>query len=417
MSSYKELRSAIDEIPIFDTHEEIYYLKTKRFEEWLARGVDLLDVLKGVWLFTAFDFPERKSDFSTLSKCLKRIQGQGHLRAAVRGIYSTYGIDISSFDEKVLSEASNMISRSYKNKDWIKKVLTGSGIKFVILDVTPTYDLFEGFLDKEHFAGALKIDMFLRGYNRTNCTKTGESVYTFADILGVKIESFDDYLSFIDLVFSKARERGIIAVKCKIAYERELRFEEVKEQEARAVFNRPAIELSQGEIKKFSDFMMHYIIQKATEVGFPIQIHTGMSYQTNYEGSNPLKLTNLFIKYPDTKFILFHGGYPWTSEAASLAFSHRNVYVDICWLPMVSTTASERLISELIDTTGASKITWGGDTGIAEGACGALAITRDIVAKVLTKYIEDGYLNYSNAITVAKKIFFENAQEIYQLTF
>jgi len=415
MSQYEKLRKAIDDIPVLDTHEEIYCLKTKRFEEWLSKGVDLVDALKGVWLFTAFDFPEGKSDFATLSANLKRIRGHGHLRVLVRAIKDIYDVDISSFDEVALKKASKVISESYCQRDWTKKMLKDQGIDFVILELTPTYDLWGGTFDREIFAASLKVDMFMYGYNREATTWMGESPYRFADMLGVQIASFDDYLSFIDLIFRKAREDGFVAVKSKIAYERGLRFDEVEEQEAKNVFNRPSNELSKAEIKKFGDFIMHYVIQRASEVGFPIQIHTGMSYEKAYEDSNPLRLANLLIKYPETKFALFHGGYPWTSEIASLVFCHRNVCADLCWLPMISQTSAERLVAELIETTGGVRITWGGDAGIGEGACGALAIAKDVVARVLTRYVERGYLSYEDAMNIANNIFSENAREIYSI--
>jgi len=419
-SIYQKLRESIDEIRVFDTHEDSivgsgYWLKGKPYEEWLRNGADLIEVLRGVWLFTSFDLPKDKTDFATLSTNLKRIRGQGHLRTAIRAIKDIYGVDVSSFDEDVLRRASQIISEAYEVRDWVKRMLSEYGrIDVAALDKTPTYSLWGGTFDRDIFAASLKIDMFMYGYNREVRTWTGESPYTFADMLGVQVESFDDYLGFIDMVFKKARENGFIAVKSKTAYERGLRFDDVEEQEAKRTFNRSSKDLSKAEVKKFQDFIMHYVIQRASEVGFPIQIHTGMSYQTDYEDSNPLKLANLFIKYPETNFVLFHGGYPWTSETASLVFCHRNVYADICWLPMISQTAAERLVSELVETTGGVRITWGGDTGIAEGACGALAIAKDVVATVLATYVDRKYFSYDDALDVANKIFSENAREIYQ---
>lgn len=419
-SQYLRLREALENIRVFDTHEDSiigsgYWLKGKPYKEWLNKGVDLLEVLKSVWLHIAFDLPKDMSDLTLLSNNLKKIKGHGHLRVAVRAIKDIYGVDISTFDEHILRKASQMISEAYENKKWMEKMLREYGkIDVAVLDKTPTYSLWGGTFNRDYFAGSLKIDMFQYGYNKEAHTASGVSPYTFADMLGIQIESFDDYLSFIDLVFKKARQNGFIAVKSKISYERGLNFENIDEREAKKVFNQLNNKLSKTKIKKFEDFIMHYIIKRASEVGFPIQIHTGMSYQTDYEDANPLKLANLLIQYPETNFALFHGGYPWTNETASLAFCHRNVYADICWLPMISQTASERLVSELIETTGGVRITWGGDTAIGEGACGALAIAKDVIARALAAFVERRFFSYGDAVDIAKKIFFENAHEIYQ---
>ena len=41
--------------------------------------------------------------------------------------------------------------------------------------------------------------------------------------------------------------------------------------------------------------------------------------------SNPLLLVNIIQANPRTKFILFHGGYPWVSETGAMAFHFNTV--------------------------------------------------------------------------------------------
>jgi len=52
--------------------------------------------------------------------------------------------------------------------------------------------------------------------------------------------------------------------------------------------------------------------------------------------SKPVKLNNLFLRYDEAKFVLFHGGFPWTGEFISLGKMFPNVYLDIVWLPQIS---------------------------------------------------------------------------------
>jgi predicted TIM-barrel fold metal-dependent hydrolase len=428
MTPYQKLRRALDHMAVVDTHTDSipcsgYWLQGKPYEEWLKRGdmfarhPGLAHILNSVWLFSAIDLARNESDFAAISRSLRRITGQGHLRVAIRAINEIYGVDISSFDEHVLREASQKISEAYEKRDWIATLLRKyAKIEIAVLDQTPTYSLWGGMFDRTILAGSLKIDMFLHAYNRDAAasTRTGESAYAFADMLGVQIASFDDYLAFIDRVFNEARQNGFIAIKTTIAYDRGLRFEEVDESEGKRAFGKPSKDLSKAEISKFGDFIMHYIIRRATEVGFPIQIHTGMVYRGDYENSNPLKLANLIIKYPETKFVVFHAGYPWVSETGSLLWSHRNVYADLCWIPMSSPTAAERAVSEFIEMSGGERITCGDDTASAEGACGALAVAKDVVARVVAEYAERRYFTYGDALAVAKRIFSENAREIYR---
>ncbi|MHB1458857.1 MAG: hypothetical protein ACYC0V_18250, partial [Armatimonadota bacterium] len=45
----------------------------------------------------------------------------------------------------------------------------------------------------------------------------------------------------------------------------------------------------------------------------PFQNHTGLG---KIAGSNPMNLVPMIEKHPETKFVLFHGGYPWTEQVA-----------------------------------------------------------------------------------------------------
>ncbi|MCY1719450.1 amidohydrolase family protein [Prolixibacteraceae bacterium Z1-6] len=56
------------------------------------------------------------------------------------------------------------------------------------------------------------------------------------------------------------------------------------------------------------------------------------------------------------KFILFHGAYPFGGELASLAKNFRNVYIDLCWLYIISPTYSRRYLHEWLETIPANKI-------------------------------------------------------------
>ena len=63
------------------------------------------------------------------------------------------------------------------------------------------------------------------------------------------------------------------------------------------------------ELKKFQDFMMHQVIECAGKYDIPVQIHTGLL--ANWWPPNPpsatnaTNLCNLFIKYKNTKFVIF----------------------------------------------------------------------------------------------------------------
>ena len=117
----------------------------------------------------------------------------------------------------------------------------------------------------------------------------------------------------------------------------------------------------------------------------PFQIHTGHG---KLQGSNPLLLLDLIEANPKTKFILFHGGYPWVGETGAIVLRHgRHVWVDSVWLPTISPTMARRALHEWLEVMPSDRILWGADCNHAEGIYGATVVTRAVLADVLAEKI------------------------------
>src|SRR4029078_10802245 len=95
------------------------------------------------------------------------------------------------------------------------------------------------------------------------------------------------------------------------------------------------------------------------------------------EGSNPMNLVNLIEANKNTKFILFHGGYPWSAETRIFVhFFSSRVWFDSVCLPMLSYSTGKRAFHEWLDTMPSNKIMWGGDCQPREGVDGGTAVKR-----------------------------------------
>jgi predicted TIM-barrel fold metal-dependent hydrolase len=164
--------------------------------------------------------------------------------------------------------------------------------------------------------------------------------------------------------------------------------------------------------------MFHQIIQAAVERDMPIQIHTGLQEgnENLLANSNPLLLANLCLEYREAKFDLFHGGYPYLGEALALAKNFPNVYLDLCWLHIISPTAGRRMLHEAIETVPANKIfAFGGDFIIPEGAYGHCVLARQVTSRVLTEKVEEGYLTEEEALGLASCILRDNPAALFGL--
>jgi hypothetical protein len=233
----------------------------------------------------------------------------------------------------------------------------------------------------------------------------------------VPLDSFDDYLALVDTVFRTAVSKGAVAAKCVVAYQRVLKFESIGKSEAERIFFKRADDISPAEAKAFQDCIMHLIVQKTIEYGLPFQFHTGIQHGAGnlLDNSNPLHLTDLFMAYPRAKFILFHGSYPYGGELSVLAKTFPNVYLDFCWLPLISPAAAERNLAEWLDTVPGSKLGWGGDCQHVEAVYGHVLQARRVIARALAAKVTSGCFDEEVALDLAKKLLRDNVWAIYKL--
>lgn len=100
-------------------------------------------------------------------------------------------------------------------------------------------------------------------------------------------------------------------------------------------------------------------------------------------------------------------------DILSMVDGYPNLYPDLTWVPILSYTASNRILHQLIEMSQIDKICWGCDTWTVEESYGSLLAFRFSLCKVLSEKIADRYLSVNNAKDIINKILFDNAQNIY----
>jgi predicted TIM-barrel fold metal-dependent hydrolase len=237
-----------------------------------------------------------------------------------------------------------------------------------------------------------------------------DSPWQFAKRRGKSIESFDDYLAVVELIFTEAVAADAACLKSTQAYQRTLRYENVPRERAAAVFGKAPDQASEQDQKDFEDFMFWHVTALAAKYELPFQIHTGHG---RLQGSSPMLLLDLIEAHPRTKFILFHGGFPWVGETAAIAMRHRNVWIDSVWLPTLSYTMARRAYQEWLETMPADRIMWGADTVQAEGIYAATEFTRQCLAEALAEKVERGELREDHAQRIGRQIMRDNALALF----
>jgi predicted TIM-barrel fold metal-dependent hydrolase len=252
--------------------------------------------------------------------------------------------------------------------------------------------------------------------------RTREELARLEEDTGVAIHSLDDLLKAMGLMLERYLADGAAGIKIGLAYRRTIRFEKVAKADAERVFNRIAAHLGEGpsweEARPLQDYLVHQIIRLAIDHDLPIQIHTGLQEgnESLVTNSQPTHLTNLFIEYREAKFDVFHGGYPYMAELLGLAKNFANVYLDLCWLYIISPSAGARMLHEAIETVPANKIfAFGGDFIIPEGSYGHSVMARQVVSRVLTEKVEEGWLTEEEAVRLGQQMLRDNPAGLYRL--
>jgi hypothetical protein len=428
---HNALKKAVDKVRIIDTHEHLMQEK-----ERTAKKLDFFETILAHYAssdLVSSGMPQEELDkvrdpkipleirWKIFKPYWERIQNTGYARAlniAFRDLYSVDGLR----DETYLKLASHMDEANKSGiYQWILK--DRSGVDISILDSlsAPLEDV-----DRNFFAPVKRFDDFVMAKERTEFEALEKRC-------GKSINSLSDLVEALELEFEKA-SKMIVGIKIGLAYLRNLRFDKVSEREAEEVFvnlhnpesfrrrlsDTQGISLPEGisleETKPLQDFMVHKVIQQAVKKGLPIQIHTGIQEgnENIITNSKPTDLINLFREYKEARFDIFHGSYPYIGELAVLGKNFPNVYIDMCWLHIISPHGARQALAEWLDTVPWNKIFgFGGDYIFAEGVYGHSVIARENISRVLIEKVEEGTFSQEQAVILARKLLRDNAYDFF----
>lgn len=220
-------------------------------------------------------------------------------------------------------------------------------------------------------------------------------------------------------VIEEYRGRGSVGIKLAHAYTRTLASENVPLHTASSLYARAVAGelLSPAEIKALQDHLIFYLAQVAGELGQVFEIHTGT--QGNWgvvPDSNPLHLIPLLLANRQTRFGLYHGGYPYSREIGMLGKHFPNVWLNMAWMYLVTMEGTRQSLSEWIDLVPGDRILgFGSDVPTPEFVYAHLAMARSCLADVLAQKVERDFLSEETALDLCHKLLRDNAMRLYNL--
>ncbi|UCC68422.1 MAG: amidohydrolase family protein [Armatimonadota bacterium] len=396
-SEFKSVRKALDEIPIIDTHE--HYGKTWNSPETTLYGIFRQSYVGAEWL--AHD-SELEDDPASLIPWLEPVRDNSYTFSLLRAVRQLYNAGEAELDHALVRELADKVHAAYQDEGWALSVLRKAGIEHTIVDPLPV----PGYPhDEPSFHLALRSHMLVHGYDRAARDHGGDNPFEFAAKLGHQISSFDDYLDYVDFWVRHHKEKGAVAIKSALAYERDIDVKPVTRKEAERIFDTGTKDPE--EQKKFGDFILDLLAKKAAEYDLVFQVHAGLALQAT---SHPCRLMWLLDNNPDTIFDLFHAGYPWTQDVLAMAAERPNLIVDTCWLPIISPTAAVRFYHEYPEVARrADTLLWGGDNWYAEESYGAAQTFKDCLAKAVSEKVEGGRWTRKEGLRFAEGVMWRAA--------
>jgi predicted TIM-barrel fold metal-dependent hydrolase len=169
------------------------------------------------------------------------------------------------------------------------------------------------------------------------------------------------------------------------------------------------------ELNPLYIYLVEEMLDMAADLGLVVAVHTGM--WGDFRTLDPQHMIPIIERHPKTKFDIYHLGIPYVRETAIIGKNFPNVWLNLCWCHIISPNITRQALNELIDLVPINKIiAFGGDYVIpVEKVYGHLVMARENIAKVLGLRIKEGLLTENEAVDIAKKWFYNNPKELYNL--
>lgn len=168
-----------------------------------------------------------------------------------------------------------------------------------------------------------------------------------------------------------------------------------------------------GYFQILENFLIHMIIDMASELDLVIAVHAGM--WGDFRRFDPKHMLSLAPAHPQARFDLYHLGMPFVRDAIVVGKNLPNVFLNLCWTHVISQEQSCSGIDELLDQVPVNKIlAFGGDyQRPVEKVVGHLYMARENFARVFGRRIDRGQMSFEQAMEILTLWFWNNPLKLY----
>ena len=416
------LRAAIEASPVVDTHDHLRPLDYVREElrdgvvglfrnSYLTRSLRIADGSPN-GLGPTTDPVLGRDSWETVRDVVERVRLTSYFRWHMRAIAELYDLDSPELTSATWELLSAELPKRHADPTWLATVLDRARIVGVIWD--PFWKAGTTEAPDRRCHPSFRINSSVTAFHPAARDFEGTNlIASWAEELDVDVTSLTDMELLIEKVIEMNRAAGSRSFKAAIAYDRTLAVDPVPRADAARIFGRDPAVITPAERKAFGDYVIRHFLDRARDLGWVFQVHTGLA---RLAGSNPLLLEPLLQDFPTVVFDLFHGGYPWIHDVAALAHNHPNVRLNLTWLPQLSTSLAAETLKEWLQVVPqVDRITWGADCFVAEEMYGSLLAARDAIARALADLVEEDYVPIETALDAARSVLATGGARIYGL--
>lgn len=438
-----DIREFVFETPLFDDHEHFCTLPMLDEDEdsyfsFVGYARADLEVALGPGRPGQTPFPAKRGpEFDEVFfSAWKKSRNTGYCRAIEQACRDLLGVEYQQQNVELISQRLKGLKGDDAAGLFKHALQDRAGIKWAIKDSInmpdqATDELYPPFVHLNY-----RDDWLLSMPNRDAIiereNRWKRNIYSLDDLVDGLMKSISDCIA----------TGRVTAFKIGLAYTRDLDFAPYSKADAERVFNRmmhisagekvlrideriggtessPAIpQLSGKELRPLHDYLVHLYVQRASDEGKPVQIHTGYlaGLYRDLRNINPLQLVPLFIRYRNTTFDLFHAGWPYTDELGIIAKNYPHVWISLCWAWTMNPITMARALDAWLDCVPYNKIIgFGGDTLHPIASYGYAMQAREGIARVLEQRIDRGDMDTALAHEAARGILYTNGCALHNL--
>jgi predicted TIM-barrel fold metal-dependent hydrolase len=397
--NYHEIYEILEETPVISTHEH-------HLEDAEQLGLTLDGIIEHSYV--SWQGISAETTKSARELFLKRARYNSYFVWLEKGLARLYDFG-GRITAEVWDDLSKQIKKRHRDPE-AHMVILRQECRYLRALADIYWKTGSDLGHSELFMPVVRTDMFVTCFHPSVRDHDDNSPWEFLPLKGL---SFGEYIDAVIDFHRNMVRKGARAFKLATAYERPIAINSVEFDRAARIYMADPKEVTREERLIFGDYIINRVCELAAELGVPYQVHTGLG---ELSGSNPMLLEDTIMRHPETRFVLFHGGFPWYHEIGALSHNHLNVFVDMVWLPLISTSAAAQALHEYIEVVPSiDRIAWGSDCWTSEEALGALLAFQHVVATVLSQKCRDEYIGDGDVRLIAEKLLYRNAEEIYGL--